>query len=679
MIGNRTMVTLINLMNFPKLSYLELAIKANSSRDSVISEIHSINEVLMTNCLPQIKLYENHYEVSSNIIADEKNIYEIFYASNIKFDQDERLDIIYLYTFMRNHFISNFHYQDLLHVSKNSTLNDLKLLRENCEEYALEFNYTRAEGYHIIGSELDKHRMAMHCINNLLNKSNGHWGFQYILEELNEPNLYKKIIEECNLIAKAHQLDSIENKMTATAYLIQALVIRTKRTRRIIKNQFELTELFCTPLKQLSQNIVEKYFDLDLTEIDESELQYIELLLLGCFEGNHSQEDNYFKNLTLKIVEEMESISLIKFDERTELIRGLYKHLVPAYYRLKSGHTDTNKNSDIIKIEYRYLFDIVKRALMPLQKELTEKIPDSEISYFVIHFGGYIFKGKSNESDQINALIICPNGVSSSLVIKRQLMNIFPKMNFLETHRSDQVSQINEKDYDLIFSTIPIETSKPLYIVSLFMKENELSELNQVITKKFPNVVKFPEEVENLYKLIQQNAVIKNEHELKMSLNKYLNNPDGGEKYPMLSDLITKETFQRTDEKLNWKEAIHKAAQPLLDSKSIELSYIDAMIDKVEEFGPFIDLGKGIAIPHARPEDGVNKLSMSMLVLDEPVFLLEQEEHPLSIIIVIAAIDNKSHLDALSHLTVLIREDENIQTIANAKEFEEIEKLIESK
>ena len=32
------------------------------------------------------------------------------------------------------------------------------------------------------------------------------------------------------------------------------------------------------------------------------------------------------------------------------------------------------------------------------------------------------------------------------------------------------------------------------------------------------------------------------------------------------------------------------------------------MIGKVEEFGPFINLGKGIAIPHARPEDGVNEV-----------------------------------------------------------------------
>lgn len=679
MIGNRTMVTLINIMNLPKLSFLELSIKTNQSRDAVVEEIHSINEILQLNSLPKIKLYNNHYEVPTELISDEKNIYRIFYSSNIKFEQDERLDIIYLYTFMRNYFISNFHFQELLHVSKNTTLNDLKLLREICSEYSLKFSYSRSEGYHINGSEINKHRMAMNCINNLLHKSIGAWSFQYILEELGEKNVHKQMLKDFEEFAQTNNMSPIENKIAATIYLLQAISVRSNRTKMIIDTESSFKELIMSPLSKLSNLIIDKYFEDNLDSNFEKALQYIEVLLLGSFEGNILYEDSYFRNLTLKIVEEMESVSLIEFDERSELVNGLYKHLVPAFYRLLSGHTDANRNSDMIKVEYRHLFELVQRALTPLQNEFKVKIPDSEISYFVIHFGGYIFREKVVDSSRINALIICPNGVSSSLVIKRQLLNAFPKMNFLETHRSDQVGQINEKEYDLIFSTIPIETTKPLYIVSIFMREHELSELYQVITKQFPTAIKFPSEVEDLVRIIQENAAIKNEHELKKSLNKFLNKEEGGENYPMLSDLITKETFQYSEDKLDWKEAINRAAKPLLDNGAIELKYIDAMIDRVEEYGPFIDLGKGIAIPHARPEDGVNKLSMAMLILENPVYLLDQENHQVNIILVIAAIDNKSHLDALSHLTVLIREDENIQTISNAKSFEEIEKLIESK
>lgn len=144
----------------------------------------------------------------------------------------------------------------------------------------------------------------------------------------------------------------------------------------------------------------------------------------------------------------------------------------------------------------------------------------------------------------------------------------------------------------------------------------------------------------------------------------------------MLEELITKETFQWSEEVLDWQKAVALAARPLVDKGAIETQYIDAMIAKVEEFGPFIDLGKGIAIPHARPEDGVNEVGMSMLVLDKPVYLLDDPSHEIRLFICIAAVDNQTHLRALSHLTKILREEENIQQLVGAKEFADVQHLL---
>lgn len=677
MIGNRTMVTLVNVMKLPKLSYLELAIKTTDSIDGVYKELQSINDILDEHNLPTIILQENGYEVPIELIREEKHIYELFYASNIRFNLEDRLEIIFLYTFMRNDFVSNFHYQELLHVSKNTVLNDLKALREHCEMYSIEFKYTRSIGYHIVGEEINKHRLALHCISDLLSKSLGQWSFQYILEELQEKNSYKEILRMVDEFANRHNMSPMDNKLSSIVYLINFIFIRAKRTGLVSDKNVSYKETIKTPLRHLAEVVVESYSPRQSEDDQSKDIQYIELLLLGGFEGSPKLYNKYFNNLTLKIVEEMESISVVKFEDRTELINGLYKHLVPAYYRLESGHVDTNKNSYQIKTEYAYLYDIVERALQPLQKEFENKIPDSEISYFVIHFGGYLYQSETIENNKVNALIICPNGVSSSLIIKRQLENIFPNMTFLEKHRSDQIDQIDEEEYDLIFSTIPIESAKPVFVVSLFMKSKELSELRRMVEDKFPTVIEFSDKIEELVRIIELNAEVRNEFELKKTLNEYFKIEEGG--YPMLSDLITKDTYQKTDEKMDWEEAIHFASKPLLDSGRIENRYVDAMINRVKEYGPFIDLGKGIAIPHARPEDGVNEVSMSMLVLDNPVYLLDRKEHEINIIVVIAAVDNKTHLDALSHLTVLIREDENIEAMKNIKSFDEMKNLIESK
>lgn len=145
----------------------------------------------------------------------------------------------------------------------------------------------------------------------------------------------------------------------------------------------------------------------------------------------------------------------------------------------------------------------------------------------------------------------------------------------------------------------------------------------------------------------------------------------------MLHDLITEKTYQHAGRVSDWRQAISLAAQPLLDTGKIEPAYIDAMIGKVEEFGPFISLGKGIAIPHARPEEGVKEIGMSMLVLDEPVLLADLPDHPISLFICIAAVDNASHLKALSHLTKILREDDHIEALKASTTYSAIKTIIQ--
>ncbi len=144
----------------------------------------------------------------------------------------------------------------------------------------------------------------------------------------------------------------------------------------------------------------------------------------------------------------------------------------------------------------------------------------------------------------------------------------------------------------------------------------------------------------------------------------------------MLKDLIHEETIQFASHATDWKEAIKTAAKPLLTNEQITPSYIDAMIKSVEELGPYVVIAPGIAIPHARPEEGVNKLGMSLLRLDEAVPFSPKEKHQVKLLIVLAAVDHDQHLEALTQLSELLSEEENLKVIYGAKEKEEIIKLV---
>lgn len=141
----------------------------------------------------------------------------------------------------------------------------------------------------------------------------------------------------------------------------------------------------------------------------------------------------------------------------------------------------------------------------------------------------------------------------------------------------------------------------------------------------------------------------------------------------MLEKLLTQDRINIVDSVNNWEDAIRLASKPLLNENTIEKRYVDAMINAVKEFGAYIVLTDYFAMPHSRPENGVNETSMALLIVKEPVDLLEE---PVNIFLVLAAKDNSSHLEALSSMTEIVGNEENIEKLKNSQTTEEIIKIM---
>lgn len=143
----------------------------------------------------------------------------------------------------------------------------------------------------------------------------------------------------------------------------------------------------------------------------------------------------------------------------------------------------------------------------------------------------------------------------------------------------------------------------------------------------------------------------------------------------MLKDVLKKQDIMLSEKASDWEEAIRKVSAPLADNKVIEERYIEAMIRGVKEYGPYIVIGKNLALAHARPEDGVNKLGISVATLQDPVDFGSEINDPVKIIFCLAAIDSYSHLSIMKTLVDLINDENKIERLIEAqsiKEFEEI-------
>jgi len=125
----------------------------------------------------------------------------------------------------------------------------------------------------------------------------------------------------------------------------------------------------------------------------------------------------------------------------------------------------------------------------------------------------------------------------------------------------------------------------------------------------------------------------------------------------------------------NWEEAIRYASKPLLEKNNIEDRYVTSMIDNINELGPYVVLMPRVAMPHSRPEAGVNQTSMSLLKVGNGVsFSVDKED--VNLVFVLAAGDNDSHMDALVGLSDLLEDEEKIDEIVRAENSETIYNLI---
>lgn len=121
----------------------------------------------------------------------------------------------------------------------------------------------------------------------------------------------------------------------------------------------------------------------------------------------------------------------------------------------------------------------------------------------------------------------------------------------------------------------------------------------------------------------------------------------------------------------DWREAVSLAVTPLVQSGHVEERYIQGIYDNTEKYGPYYVIAPLIALPHARPEQGVKQQGFSVLLLNEAV-KFSQTSHEVKLVIGFAATDSESHLQSLMSLSEILTDDEKLNLILQASTEEEL-------
>ncbi|SHG99830.1 PTS sugar transporter subunit IIA [Virgibacillus chiguensis] len=124
------------------------------------------------------------------------------------------------------------------------------------------------------------------------------------------------------------------------------------------------------------------------------------------------------------------------------------------------------------------------------------------------------------------------------------------------------------------------------------------------------------------------------------------------------------------------EDAIMKAGQLLLKDGLVEPSYVEAMKQAYNKNGPYFVLAPQIAIPHARPEDGVNEAAVSLVQLKEAISFGHAINDPVRLVFGLGASSSAEHLTLLRKLTTLLNDPQNIEQLLQATTIDEVQKTI---
>lgn len=127
----------------------------------------------------------------------------------------------------------------------------------------------------------------------------------------------------------------------------------------------------------------------------------------------------------------------------------------------------------------------------------------------------------------------------------------------------------------------------------------------------------------------------------------------------------------------DWREAVEASGKLLVDVGAAEEGYVAAMVRTTEELGPYAVIAPGVAIPHARPEDGAVRVGLSLAVLSEPVEFGSKENDPVDLVFGFSTTDADAHVELLQALADFIEKPENTEALRSASTIEEVLQVVE--
>ena len=330
----------------------------------------------------------------------------------------------------------------------------------------------------------------------------------------------------------------------------------------------------------------------------------------------------------------------IDFIGNVSFLNGLKLHLNVALHRMRSGKIIKNPLTESMKYKYRFIFETCKQIIMQLEHSYDLNFSDDEIAYISMHVGACYEMG-SQAGYMPKALVVCHSGLATSNLLATRLKLMLPELAILGPLDPSKLTPELISEVDFVISTISFPLSeKDLIVVHPLLGIDDVLALK----KRVINITS------------------------KKQLSHLMTNSEAG--IVRFKELLTANQITLQKSVSSWRSAIEVAAKSLIANGIISHSYVKAMIEAVENFGPYMVFIPDIAIVHASPNAGVIKEGLSILTLDKPIVLGDERGASVRCFIVLATVEKESEL--FMNLIRLLDNKNNVDKLLNAIKKQEI-------
>lgn len=303
--------------------------------------------------------------------------------------------------------------------------------------------------------------------------------------------------------------------------------------------------------------------------------------------------------------------------------------------------------------EYEELYGIVEISSSMISTAFGHELTQRQIVYLMLNFVELYEQHVRGERNP-DVLLVCNSGAVISRLLSNQLQVFFDIHIAAVVSVYELNTAIEKYRPEYIISTVPILQGKIKCIfIRHFLSRSDIGKLSAYFTLSRTN---FKQEKLPLFVPDTEEAC-----------------EEEGES---LSSIVLQECICLDAEYRSISGAVRAGGELLEKQGFIGSAYIEEIERAVRENGRFMLIGPGIIMPHSMAGYHVCRTGISIIRLKKPVCLYDVDIE-VNWIFTLCALDRKSHLKALTQLTGIIGDSEEMKKMAEADSAEKLYRILD--